>query len=111
MCQRCKPDLAAYPGLLQPLPILSNDWDEISMDFIEGLPHSFGKRVIIVMVDRLSMHIFFLCLTHIQPLMWYNSSLTTFLNSMICLAQLLVTGTLSSLVQFGVNFFNFKESL
>ncbi|GKE39392.1 putative mitochondrial protein [Tanacetum coccineum] len=29
-CQMCKPDLAAYPGLLQPLPIPDRIWDSIS---------------------------------------------------------------------------------
>ncbi|GKG24848.1 putative mitochondrial protein, partial [Tanacetum coccineum] len=40
MCQRQKADLAAYPGLLQPLPIPEKIWSEISMDFIVGLPKS-----------------------------------------------------------------------
>lgn len=26
VCQRCKPDLSAYPGLLQPLPIPAQAW-------------------------------------------------------------------------------------
>ncbi|GJZ00945.1 retrotransposon-related protein [Tanacetum coccineum] len=38
-CQRCKPDLAAYSGLLQPLPIPIRIWDSIFMDFIKGLPN------------------------------------------------------------------------
>nr|GEZ65306.1 hypothetical protein [Tanacetum cinerariifolium] len=54
VCQRSKPDLSAYPGLLQPLPIPTLLWSEISMDFVEGLSNSGGKTVIMVVVDRLS---------------------------------------------------------
>lgn len=63
-CQRCKPDLAAYPGLLQPLPIPNKVWDDISLDFIEGLPHSHGKQVIFVVVDRLSKYAHSMALSH-----------------------------------------------
>ncbi|GKE00390.1 ty3-gypsy retrotransposon protein [Tanacetum coccineum] len=54
VCQWEKPDLSAYPGLLQPLPIPEKIWSSISMDFIEQLPNSHGKTVILVVVDRLS---------------------------------------------------------
>nr|GEX00854.1 putative mitochondrial protein [Tanacetum cinerariifolium] len=52
ICQRYKPNLEAYPGLLQPLPIPTSIWTNISMDFIEELPKSQGKDVILVVVDR-----------------------------------------------------------
>ncbi|CAJ2672860.1 unnamed protein product [Trifolium pratense] len=64
VCQRNKPDLAAYPGLLQPLPIPTQIWTAISMDFIEGLPTSVGKQVIFVVVDRLSKYAHFMALSH-----------------------------------------------
>lgn len=64
MCQRCKPDLSAYPGLLQPLPIPTQVWTEISMDFIDGLLSSQGKTVILVVVDRLSKYAHFMPLHH-----------------------------------------------
>ncbi|GJW34264.1 retrotransposable element Tf2 [Tanacetum coccineum] len=53
-CQRNKPELVLYPRMLQSLPIHHNIWTEISMDFIDGLPMSKGRAVIMVIVDRLS---------------------------------------------------------
>ncbi|GKE37349.1 ty3-gypsy retrotransposon protein, partial [Tanacetum coccineum] len=64
VCQKQKPDLCAYPGLLQPLPIPERVWSEISMDFIVGLPKSQGKSVIFVVVDRLSKYAHFMALSH-----------------------------------------------
>nr|GEX45693.1 hypothetical protein [Tanacetum cinerariifolium] len=45
-CQRFKPELVPYPGLLQPFPIPSRVWSEISMDFIDELPMSMERTVI-----------------------------------------------------------------
>lgn len=64
ICQKCNADNAAYPGLLQPLPIPKHIWEDISMDFIESLPKSAGKDVILVIVDRLSKCGHFLALKH-----------------------------------------------
>ncbi|GJZ60946.1 retrotransposable element Tf2 [Tanacetum coccineum] len=47
VCQLNKADLAASPILLQPLPIPQRVWSEISMDFIDGLPASKEKTVIL----------------------------------------------------------------
>lgn len=63
-CQRSKPDQAAYPSLLQPLPIPNHIWESISMDFIEGLPKPLGKQVIFVVVDRLSKSAHFMSRAH-----------------------------------------------
>nr|GEU31244.1 hypothetical protein [Tanacetum cinerariifolium] len=59
-----KPDLSAYPSLIQLLPVPEIIWKESSMDFIEKLPTSHGKSVILVVVDRLRKYAHFIPLTH-----------------------------------------------
>jgi hypothetical protein len=51
-------------GLLQPLSIPSQRSEEVSMDFIIGLPKSEGKSVIMVIVDRLTKYAHFCALSH-----------------------------------------------
>ena len=54
-CQRIKAEHQRPSGLLQPLEIPLWKWDQISMDFIDGLPRSrSGHSSIWVIVDRLT---------------------------------------------------------
>lgn len=63
-CQLAKYEPIASPGLLQPLPVPTHIFTDITMDFISGLPKSQGKEVILVVVDRLTKYVHFLPLSH-----------------------------------------------
>lgn len=64
ICQRNKTENSLPAGLLQPLPVPEGIWEEISMDFISGLPNSHGKDTILVIVDRMSKYAHFIALSH-----------------------------------------------
>jgi hypothetical protein len=64
ICQQAKHELVNPPGLLQPLPIPKGAWQDITMDFIEGLPKSDKSDTILVVVDRFSKYAHFIPLHH-----------------------------------------------
>ncbi len=54
-CQRNKPSQQAPMGPLQPLPIPTRPWQQVSMDLITQLPRSrSGNDAIVVFVDKLT---------------------------------------------------------
>jgi hypothetical protein len=61
ICQRVKASHLRISGTLQPLPIPSWKWEDISMDFIVGLPNTSQRHDSIwVIVDRLTKTAHFL---------------------------------------------------
>jgi hypothetical protein len=63
-CQKVKADYMKSGGLLQRLSISEWKWDDISMDFIMGLPLTACKfDSIWVIVDRLSKSVHFIPIT------------------------------------------------
>lgn len=57
-------------GLLCPLPVPSRPWEDLSLDFIGGLPPYHGNTMILVVVDRFSKGI------HLGMLPQSHSALT-----------------------------------
>ena len=53
-CQHTKYERKQIAGLLCPLPVPHRPWEDLSLDFITGLPPYHGHTVILVVVERFS---------------------------------------------------------
>jgi len=63
-CQQAKVEHVRAPGMLQPLPIPTQAWQVVCMDFIEGLPKSQRYDSILVVVDKFTKYAHFVPLSH-----------------------------------------------
>jgi len=54
ICQQAKAEHVKTPGLLVPLPVPKAPWTVVCLDFVEGLPLSNKKSVIMVIIDKFS---------------------------------------------------------
>lgn len=64
VCQKNKHESISPPALLDPLPMPTQVWEDVSMDFIEGLPPSNSRTAIMVVVDHFSKYAHFIALRH-----------------------------------------------
>jgi hypothetical protein len=62
VCQKSKYLPTNMQGLLQPLDIPENVWEDLSMDFSTHLPNSFGHTTIWVIYGRLTKFVHFVAL-------------------------------------------------
>lgn len=80
VCMQTKHSTHQPYGLLEPLPIPNGIWEDISLDFITGLPSFQSHTIILVVVDRLSKAVHF----GILPTNFTASKVADLFAQMVC---------------------------
>jgi hypothetical protein len=71
VCQQAKVEYIGQPSLLQPLPVPSQAWEVVSLDFIEGLPSQTGSMQFLwslISLQSMDIH------SHPSPIYCYSDS-------------------------------------
>lgn len=69
-CAHYKSSHQPPAGLLHPLPVPSQPWSHIAVDFVTVLPPSDGNTTILTIVDCFSKSVHFLPLSKLPPGFW-----------------------------------------
>ena len=95
--------------LLQPLLIPQQVWEDISLDFIKGLPKSEGWDTILVVGDRLSKYAHFIGLRHPFTKSPWQQPLSVKLSNSMAFPTLLYRTVISfSSINFRMKFFAYR---
>lgn len=109
VCQWKKWEMIKIPRNLQPFPLPSSIWTDVSMDFITSLPESSKKSVIMVVFDSFPiMLIFTLYHTHLPQHWWLKFSWTKSSHCMACRLPLCLIEIPLSPANFGRKFWSYR---
>jgi hypothetical protein len=91
ICQQAKHEHCSSPRLLSPLLVPQNSWQDLSINFIEGLPVSNGFSFILVVVDKFTKFAHFYLLKHPFTVVLVASTFLNYVVKLHCLPKTIVS--------------------